>query len=107
MNATSTSVQRRRGEDCAQVGTDNYNKRARRECRAYLELLRRALGPEPPGARLSVKSNLHDFGSYLSVVCYFNPNDEAAMNYALRCESDGPKEWDAAARRELAPFERR
>jgi hypothetical protein len=78
------------GEECAQVGRDDYWQRARPECLAYIKLLRRTFGPEPDAARLAVKSNEHDFGTYLSVVCYFDPNNEAAAEYAYRCESDGP-----------------
>ncbi len=88
-------------EDCAQVGTADYFERARRECRVYISLLRRALGPEPTGATLQIKSNPHDFGTYLSVVCYYDVCNEDARNYAFRCESEGPDEWDAIARREL------
>ena len=88
-------------EDCAQVGREDYHLRARRECRAYINQLRRMFGEEPDGARLSVKSNPHDFGSYLSVVCYFDGDNKAAADYAYHCEAKGPKEWDEEARREL------
>ena len=93
-------------EDCAQVGTDDYYHRARRECRAYIGQLRRLLGEEPEGARLSVRNNPHDFGAYLSVLCYYDANIQGAIDYAFRCESEGPDEWDDQARRELAGEER-
>ena len=89
-------------EDCAQVGREDYPERARRECRAYLSQLRRLLGDEPDGARLSVNSNPHDFGSYLSVVCHYDPDQPASVDYAFRCEGQGPREWDDPARQELA-----
>jgi hypothetical protein len=89
-------------EDCAQVGSDDYFDRARRECRAYIHQLRRLLGDEPEGAQLSVKSNPHDFGSYLSVVCYYEPAQPASLDYAFRCEGKSPQEWDDQARQELA-----
>lgn len=89
-------------EACAQVGRDDYVVRARKECRAYIGLLRRSLGDEPDGASLSVHSNPHDFGSYLSVVCHFDPDVLAAVDYALRCESAGPADWDEVARIELS-----
>jgi hypothetical protein len=89
-------------ENCAQVGRDDYHVRARRECRAYIGLLRRTFGDEPHGASLSVKSNPHDFGTYLSVVCYFDPTIAAAIDYAFRCESATPPEWDEMARAELS-----
>lgn len=89
-------------EDCAQVGSADYSARARRECRAYINQLRRVFGPEPAGAQLGVRSNPHDFGNYLSVVCYYDPQIKQTVDYAFRCESNGPEEWDAEARRELA-----
>jgi hypothetical protein len=89
-------------EDCAQVGSRDYDyaDRAKRECRAYFHQLRRMFGEEPEGARLSIKSNPHDFGTYYSVVCYFESDSKPAIDYAYRCEA-GPESWDAEARREL------
>jgi hypothetical protein len=96
-------------ESCAQVGSREYDyyDRARKEAQAYINQLRRVLGKEPEGVRLSVKSHPHDFGSYLTVVCYFDPNDNTAADYAQKCESDGPSEWDEEARTELGLTERR
>ncbi len=88
-------------EDCAQVGSPDYHERARKECRAYIEVLRRKLGEEPEGAHLTVQSHPHDFGDYLAVVCRYDPEQPAAIDYAFKCESDGPDEWDDIARAEL------
>ena len=90
-------------ESCAQVGSREYDyyDRARREARAYIGLLRRTFGEEPDGARLSVKSHPHDFGTYLTVVCFFDPDNPTAADYASRCEADILREWDEEARREL------
>jgi hypothetical protein len=81
-------------EDCQQVGI-NYNPvRARRECQLYIRALRKVLGNEPEGARLSIKSEQHDFGSYLEVVCYFDCENEKAVDYAYACEGDkSPAKW--------------
>lgn len=84
-------------EECAQVGTEGYWERARAECRRYIEAIKRKFGPEPQGARLAVKSNPHDFGDYLSVVCWFDEANEEARRYAFLCESDGPATWDDAS----------
>jgi hypothetical protein len=91
-------------EDCAQVGSKSYDyyQRAHREARAYMHQLRRLLGPEPEGARLGTKSHAHDFGTYLTVVCHFDDEHPAACDYAWRCETDGPQEWDEQARQELS-----
>ena len=81
-------------EDCVQPGEPDYYVRSRAECRRYIELLRKKLGPEPTGARLHIKGNLHDFGTYYEVHCSFDTGDDAAVEYAFRCESDGPLTWE-------------
>ena len=83
-------------EDCAQLGTEDCRSKARAECNRFIELLRRTIGEEPEGASLAIKNNSHDFGSYLSVVCYFDDENEEACRYAYRCESEAPQEWDDA-----------
>jgi hypothetical protein len=92
------------GEECAQIGSREYDyrTRARKETRAYIGLLRRVLGEEPPGAYLSVKAHPHDFGTYLTVVCYYDTADPIAEDYAFRCELNGPETWDEIALRELS-----
>jgi hypothetical protein len=87
-------------EQCAQLGEDDYHERSVKECRAYIRQLRRVLGEEPEGSSLSVKSHLHDFGSYREVVCYHDDR-EAAVDYAYRAEEKAPAEWDEIARQEL------
>ena len=85
-------------EECVQVNQEgNYHMAMREECLRFIELLRRTFGPEPEGARLSVKSNHHDFGTYYEVVCYFEDNDEAARKCAFRCEAETPARWDQPA----------
>ena len=89
-------------EDCAQVGVDdNYPVRAKRECRALINQLKRACGEPPPGARFRIMANPHDFGTYYSVVIDFDPEDAEAVAYAYRCDEESPREWDMAARLEL------
>ena len=88
-------------EQCAQVGEDDYYERSVKECRAYVRQLRRALGEEPEGASLAVKSNSHDFGVYREVACYFADNSQEAVDYAFRAEEQAPAEWDEEARVEL------
>ena len=88
-------------EDCASVGQDDYRKRARAECRALINQLTRMFGEPPDGCRFVVRSCPHDFGSYLDVEVVFDGNDKAAAEYAIRCENNGPRNWDAEARAEL------
>jgi len=81
-------------EDCAQVGQSNYIWQARKECQRFIQLIRKTLGPEPEGAHLAVKSFPHEFGDYLEVVCHFDPEIKASVDYASRCESDAPATWE-------------
>lgn len=81
-------------ESCVQVTADGATIDAQKhECQAYIEALRRLLGPEPEGARLRIKSQPHDFGTYYDVICRFDENDEQAVEYAFKCESSGPLTW--------------
>lgn len=88
-------------EDCEQLGPNYDPVRARKECQAFIGQLRRMFGEEPAGARLKIVSNPHDFGSYLEVECVYNDENEEAMEYAFRCESEMPEYWDDQAKQEL------
>jgi hypothetical protein len=88
-------------EDCARLGREGYTVQARKECNALINQLRRILGEEPKGARLSIRGNPHDFGTYYEVVCYFENEDETATAYAFKTEANLPMTWDAEARTEL------
>ena len=87
-------------EDPVQLGDDDYAPRARRECRRYIEAIRKACGDEPEGAQLRVVSCPHDFGNYLDVEVRFDGNNEAASEYAYRCEEKAPTTWEQAGMHE-------
>lgn len=57
--------------------------RARRECRAYIGLLRRSLVPELANASLTITSNPHDFSNYLAVVRYSALSVQEAVGCAF------------------------
>ncbi|MCL6564182.1 MAG: hypothetical protein K6U87_14365 [Firmicutes bacterium] len=80
-------------EPCAQVGQPGYAERAREECRRFIDLIRRTVGPEPPGARLRVAACPHEFGTYYEVVVEYDDEDEAAVDYAFRVEREAPATW--------------
>lgn len=87
-------------EDCAQAGTEDFTIRNKRECMAYLHQLQRVYGLVPHGARLFIRTELHDFGPYREVVCEFDPDEEQAVDYAYAVET-GCSNWDQEARTEL------
>ena len=94
-------------ETCAAVGSDMYRVNADKECRRFIQQIRRHYGPEPEGACLYIKSNPHDFGSYLSVECTFTwdpsldeePEDGTpSQQYAFAIEGDWLRclqNWDS------------
>ena len=83
-------------EPCAQLGEGDYRDRAIRECRAFIQAIRRVCGEEPEGASLQLRSNPHDFGTYYSVCCRYDGDSEAAAAYAARCDRDAPTTWEEA-----------
>ncbi len=94
-------------ETCAQVGSDMYPVNARNECQRFINQIRNHYGSEPQGARLYIKSNPHDFGSYLSVECEFvwDPSNDddytdwtPSQVYAFDIEGDDKgvlQNWDS------------
>lgn len=81
-------------EDCVQLGAENYSARASEECRRFIALIRKRLGQEPPGARLRVGSFPHDFGTYKEVVCDFDDEIPASVEYAFKVEAEAPSRWE-------------
>lgn len=89
-------------EDCAQVGRDNYDEKSRKECQAFKNQLIRKFGEPPHGARVSIKSFPHDFGSYREVVCYYDDVIPESVEYAYKLEGDSAEAWDTDALIELS-----
>lgn len=84
-------------EQCAQVGSDGYHDRARAECNRYRTLLEATYAAAHNGrgcpARVVVKSNPHDFGSYLEVGVKFDDRDREQVEAAFWLEANAPTEW--------------
>lgn len=89
------------GEDCTQVGSADYADKSLKECRAFINQLKRMFGEPPPGAEFQININPHDFGIYYDVVVEFYECDTKASKYAYRVESHQPEKWDEEAKREL------
>ena len=83
-------------EPCAQTGvTEGAERLNKLECYAYIEALRKVYGDEPDGCFLTIKRESHDFGDYFEVVCKYDENTEAAVDYAYKVES-GLATWAEA-----------
>ena len=78
----------------ARPGDSDYAARAFAQCRRFIALLRRQLGSEPDGARLSVWRSEQEFDPYLEVVLRFDDDIGAARAYAVRCDRDAPTRWN-------------
>jgi hypothetical protein len=81
-------------EGHAQIGETDYRSRAMRECRAYIKAIRKKIGPEPDEARLHVKAFLLPFGTHYETVCTYDPTNQSASEYALKCEAECPSTWN-------------
>ena len=87
-------------EACAQAGDENYTTEVWKECNRFIALLRDTFGEEPVGALLCIQSAPHDFGTYYEVVCYYDPDIPASVDYAFRCEREAPTTWTDVENRE-------
>lgn len=82
-------------EPCLQLGSPEYDEiEAKKECRRFIELLRKKFGEEPPGAMLKITRNPHDFGVYLDVVVQYDASNEYAVEYAFKLERELPASWE-------------
>lgn len=89
-------------ESCQQVGTASYDStKARAECRAFANQIARVCGAPPFGAKLVVKSNPHDFGTYHEVAVKYDDSEPEAVDYAMQVESTSIPNWDSHAKLEL------
>ena len=80
-------------EDCAQVGSEDYMKRALAEVKRYRELILKTCGEPPTGTRLKAMTFPHDFGHYVELVVEYDDADPKGFEYALHVESHGPSNW--------------
>lgn len=85
------------GEVPVSAGESNYPERAFWQCQRFIALLRRAISPEPAGARLKVRRSGEDFEPYLEVVVEYETENPPAHAYAIRCDREAPRRWDSDA----------
>lgn len=73
-------------EDCAKVGAANYHELSKLELAAFQKAIIAKCGEPPDGARLGIKDR--------EVVCFYDPENEKATEYAFKCEGDSPATWE-------------
>ncbi len=88
-------------EDCSQRGTEDFVLNSTRECKAYINQLKRMF-PNPEDKNFfKIKWSNHDFGMYPEVVIYYNDDIKISCEYAFNVESKSPAQWDEEAKKEL------
>lgn len=98
------------GEECAQVGEENYSARALAECRAFInQILRHYPAPSKFGT-LKPKRFSHDFGRYYEVVACIHEWTQAKAIYDWISQIEGDaknvlENWDQEALAELGLVE--
>lgn len=90
-------------EPCAQVGSENYYEKAKKEMIAYKNQIERqnswlTLNTD---IYIGIKWFNHDFGRYGEVVVYYNVHNNAAFKTAIELEENLPEYWDSLAMKEL------
>jgi len=88
-------------EECAQLGSEMYQTRARQEVQAFTRQLLRIHGSPPEGARFKIIRCPHDFGTYLDLALVYDEDNEEHVEWMLKIESGIPDKWDQAAITEL------
>ena len=81
-------------EDCAAVGRENYTKYSCLEARALEDQIVRQFAPVPPGVRIRLKANPHDFGTYFTLVLSYEEEDIDAREFCEKVEDKFPDRWD-------------
>lgn len=106
-------------EDCVQVGSPDYESKAKEECRRFKRQLEyqfenyawsyeNADGIEvsvvgiPKGASFVIKGFPHDFGRYYEVVVKYETDNEKAEQFAYIVEGNTPAKWEKVPEKEKA-----
>lgn len=81
-------------ESPARIGEPEYAERSLSECQRFVAVLRHMIGPEPEGARLTIRRSERGSGSYLGVVVEYDDENTVARAYAIRCDREAPTRWE-------------
>lgn len=89
-------------EDCAQLGSPDFHKRATREMTAFVgQLYRTFPTAREVGVYFRIKWENHDFGQYGEVVAAYDMDDKEAFDFAIHVEHNIPEYWDEEAISEM------
>lgn len=86
------------GEDCVQIGDNDYRRKATVELAAFKAQLERIW----PDGDFQIKWFPHDFGSYGEVVAWMHGEDAVQTSIAYEAEANTPEFWDEEAKKYLS-----
>lgn len=93
------------GEDCTQTTDPDYQAKGQKECREYMQQLKRhytaSHDEKELPCMLVIVGNPHDYGTYYTVDAMWDPTNEAAEAAAYWLESNSPELWDEVARQNM------
>jgi hypothetical protein len=75
---------------------------AKKAAEVFARQVVRHLGPAPVGVEIAVERVADAESTIYCAVCYYDETSEAAFDYAWRCSTEPPAQWDDVARAELA-----
>lgn len=89
------------GEDCMQLGAENYDKFSNLEADTLIDQIIRQLGQPPEGTYFKKIKCPHDFGTYLDIALVYDENDETSEAYFLYVDQNMPEYWDNISEEKL------
>ena len=90
-------------EPCVSVTANgDYFQAMQAECGIFKrQLIRQFVCPDHVLAYFKLKTNPHDFGSYMEVILVFEDADLDSSEFANNVEENLPDVWDSTARKEI------
>jgi len=88
-------------EQCAQLGSINYDKRSNIESDVFINLLLKKFGTPPGDSCFDAKYHEHDFGTYKTVAYYYDSYSPRQQKYADKVLDRIPEKWTRLASKEL------
>ena len=82
-------------EECPQVGSDSYPKKAKAAADALIDQLQRSF--DTAGISFDVVEVGHDLGSYFEVQAFASDDDAEAVVRLIHLEGNFPAQWDQDA----------
>lgn len=85
------------GEECAQVGSSDYSKRAAIEADAFIKQLKSEIGRPPARSYFESVYHDHDLGSYITLAYYYDYDNNAHLRYLEKLQEEMPEYWSEEA----------